>query len=104
MKQINSSQQILIDSLSEFYNVVMIIDPSKVLTPEVYIVVDYRTATESNPFFSIKGYKVATSILDANSAYFNSSNSLETIKTQIDSLQSINRERKFSNHFQWIKF
>jgi hypothetical protein len=99
----NSNQIDLLDALSAEYQLVLVIDETNTLKPEIYHVSEYRDSTANNLFFSINGYKRITNIVEANSVYVNNTNALRTIVTQIDNLPINNRERKFSNHFKWIK-
>ena len=101
---LNNNQVNLLTALSELYIVLMVFDPSNILKPEIFVTTSYITKTDSNPFLSIKNYKVISSIVESNSVYINNRDTLGTIITQIDNMQFINVERKFSEQFMWIKF
>ena len=94
----------LIKILAENYNVVLIFNPEIDLGFEVYVCQEFREADSSNNFHSIRRFVEITGIIDSNSTYVNSQNSLGVILSTIDKREVITRTRKFSGDFSWILY
>lgn len=105
-KILNGKQISLLERLSnEGYNIFLIIDKNGYYPNDIYIVQDFREAILPGiPFHSVRNYKKITNIIDKNSMYVHSINSLKVIITEIESIDVINREIKFDgNNFYWVK-
>lgn len=102
----NKAQLTLLNELSkEFSNLIVVIDPTENLRTEVYVATEFRHAEKDSTFNTLRGYKVITDIIAQNSIYTHNVNSLKTVLTSIDDLESSgsNKVREFSDKFLWIK-
>lgn len=102
----NRAQTELLEELAKNYaNILIIIDPTGNLRTEVYVASEFRTVEKDTYYCSIRGFKQITDIIDQNSTYVNSVDSVLTVTTAIDHLtQAVSsKERKFSDRFIWIK-
>jgi superfamily I DNA/RNA helicase len=101
-KIFNKHQVDLLNALANEYNNIFVVSGDDEV--DVLIVLEYRTATQSNNYLTIKGFKSIMDVIKANSVYVNDKSSLKTVTTQIDSLPTINRERIYSDKYMWMKY
>lgn len=102
----NKHQKELLNELSKNYNVYAIIDKYDLLGAEVYVANEFSYAIHPNiPFHTLIGFKNITCLINKNSTYIHSDNSLKIVSTEIDLMQQITQQRKFDgNAFYWLKF
>ena len=102
--KLSKQQLILLEELSRDYDIYIIIDRCNIIDSEIYVCNEFREATNNTKFHSLRVFKRITDIVDRNSSYVNSNNSLKIITDKIDDMVSKISERKYSKEFYWIKF
>ncbi len=102
----NKAQTELLDELAKsFANVVIVIDPTRTIRPEVYVAAEFRHEDKESMYNSLRGFRKITDIIAQNSTYINSQDALGVVTTAINGINpsSSNKECIFSNKFIWIK-